>query len=201
VRFLVIEGVDGAGKSTVARAVCAFLSEQGQAVLTLREPGSTAVGERVREILLDPRVGELDPWTEAALFTACRAQMVCEIVRPALDEGRTVVMDRYFYSTVCYQGYAGGIETDLLFKLSEQAVGRLQPDRVILLDLPAARALDRLSGAQDRMEAKGEAYMERVRQGYLQLARRDAERWTVLDATVPEDQVIHCALAALRGNG
>jgi len=199
VNFLVIEGVDGAGKSSVAAGVSAWLGGQGRDVLSLREPGSTRVGERVREILLDAEIGELHPWAEACLFTACRTQMVAEIVRPALEEGKTVLMDRYFYSTVCYQGFAGGVAPDLLMQLSVQAVGGVLPDRVLLLDLPAAAALSRLGGNHDRMEAKGEAYMEAVRQGYLQLAGQEPGRFVVLDAMASEANVLRAAIKALEG--
>jgi len=187
--FFVMEGIDGAGKTSAAEAVRRWLESKGHHVVLLREPGSTPVGERVRKILLDPEVGDLEPWTEACLFTACRAEMVPTLIKPALDDGRIVILDRYFYSTVAYQGFAGSADVDLLMRLSLEAVQGLQPDQVFLLDLPAQVGIGRLAGSHDRVEGRGEAYLERVREGYLELARRDPERWHILDATEPEDAV------------
>jgi dTMP kinase len=197
--FIVVEGVDGAGKSSVAAGLAALRRAAGRDVLSLREPGSTPVGERVRALLLDPAVGAVDPWTEALLFSACRTEMVRKIIRPALVAGREVILDRYYYSTLAYQGGGGGADVSALAALSKAATGGLEPDVVLLLDLAPEAAAMRRTRLQDRMEANDAAYYERVRRAYLALAAapENERRFRVLDASGSPEAVLAAAAAAV----
>ena len=195
--FIALEGIDGSGKTTAARALCADLEARGLRPLLLREPGSTPLGEQVRRLLLDPDLGALSPWTEVALFTACRAEMVAHEVRPALEEGRAVVLDRYFYSTIAYQVDAHALNREVVAELSRLAVAGLEPRPVLLFDLPVSVALARQTRPADRMEAKGAEFLERVRRSYLRQASEDPGRWCIVDADAPPEQVAAAARAAL----
>ena len=197
--FIAFEGIDGCGKSTALAAVADRLAaEAGAAPLCLREPGSTALGERVRSALLDPATGDLTAWSEVCLFTACRAEMVASQIRPALTGGRDVLLDRYFYSTLAYQGHGAGADRELTRRLQLEAVGGLEPDLILLLDLDATIASGRRSGDDDRMEAKGLEFLERVRGGFLELASTDSGRWRVLDGALPPEEVAALAWQAVQ---
>ena len=187
--FIAFEGIDGCGKSTLLRLIAERLRAEGREPLCLREPGSTPLGERVRDALLDPATGELTAWTEVCLFTACRAEMVSAQIRPALDAGRDVLLDRYFYSTLAYQAYGQGADLEATWKLQMEAVEGLLPDLVLLPDVAEDVAAARRRGGDDRMEAKGRDFLERVRIGFMELARNDAERWRVLDGAAPPEIV------------
>ncbi len=193
--FLVFEGIDGAGKSGAIEALREALVQRGRKVLCLREPGSTPLGERVRAILLDPALGQLTAWTEACLFNAARAELVSRVIRPALAAGEDVLLDRWWYSTLAYQGAAGGADVEALRSLSKAATGGLEPERVILLDLPAETAFARIARAKDRMEEKGLAFLSRAREGFLAEARRDPARFRVVDASLPLAEVRDRVLA------
>lgn len=175
--FIAFEGGEACGKSTQARV----LADRLGAVLT-REPGGTAVGERVRSLLLDPGSGALDARTEALLMAAARAQHVAEVVAPALAAGRTVVTDRFTHSSLAYQGYGRGLPLDEVRFLSEWATAGLWPDAVILLDLPAAEA-ERRRGRPDRFESESPEFHRRVEEGFRSLAAADPARWRVVDAS------------------
>ena len=177
-RFIVFEGGEATGKSTQA----ALLAERLGAVLT-REPGGTAVGRSLRTLVLDPAVARLDPRAEALVMLADRAQHVAEVIRPALDRGDVVVSDRFSGSTLAYQGYARGLDVAELAGLSAWATGGLEPDLVILLDVPAAEAVARLGGDLDRMEGAGADFHRRVAEGYRSLAAADPSRWCVVDGS------------------
>jgi dTMP kinase len=170
-RFLVIDGADYTGKSTQARLLATSLRRCGRRVLHLREPGSTRVGEAVRAVLLDPRNGRMAMTTETLLYMAARAQLVDEVVRPALARGLDVVCERFLLSTAVYQGIAGGIGTRAVFVLGRFAIGRTRPDLTILLDIDARAAERRHRGRKDRIERRGLAFQSRVRAGFRQLAR------------------------------
>lgn len=178
--LIAFEGGDAVGKSTQA----ARLANRLGAVLT-REPGGTAVGERIREVLLDPAVS-LDPWAEALLMAAARAQHVHEVVRPALDAGRDVVTDRYAHSSIAYQGYGRGLPVDEVRALSDRATGGLWPDVVVLLDVPDDVARSRLA-AHDRFESEEWAFRAAVAKGFRELAEQ--EGWVVVDGTGSPDEV------------
>jgi dTMP kinase len=191
-RFVVFEGGDACGKSTQA----ARLAARRDAVLT-REPGGTPLGERVRELFLDPASGPVEPRTEALLVAAARAQHVAEVIAPALDTGRDVVCDRFTGSSLAYQGFGRGLDVDALRGLSRFAAAGLEPDVYVLLEVPAALARQRLGGDRDRMEAAGDDFHERVRAGYAELARTDG--WVVVDGAGSIDEVERAVWEAVSG--
>jgi len=186
--FLVLEGLDGCGKSTQARALSEHLRLQGRKVRALREPGSTPPGEKVRELLLDPATGSLDPATEALLFMACRRELASRVIEPALERGEDVVLERFHPSTICYQGAGLGLGVERVEELARWTTPGLEPDLVVLLDLPLDAALARLGKERDRLEGRGEAYLERVRRAFLDWARREP-RAVVVDGTLPPAEV------------
>lgn len=184
-RFVAFEGGDAAGKSTQVARFAARID----AIVT-REPGGTAVGSRVRDVLLDPATAALDPRAEALLMAADRAQHVAEVVRPGLDGGRHVVTDRYLYSSVAYQGHGRDLGAEAVRSISLWATGDLEPDLVVFLDVPVDVARGRIAGrAPDRLEAEGEEFHHRVRDGFLAQAAADPARWLVVDGTAPVDAV------------
>ncbi|HWC11261.1 MAG TPA: dTMP kinase [Acidimicrobiales bacterium] len=184
-RLIAFEGGEASGKSTQA----AVLAERLGALLT-REPGGTALGRRVRELVLDPDAAGLHPRAEALLLAADRAQHVAELVAPALAAGRDVVTDRFSGSTLAYQGYGHGLPMDDLAWLSRWASAGLEPDLVVLLDVEPLLAAARQGGRPlDRLEASAAEFHERVREGYRALARADDSRWVVVDGAGPESDV------------
>jgi len=202
-RFLVIDGPDGAGKSTQVALLAAWLGERGLDVLTTRDPGGTAIGDRIRAILLDPACGEMTAACETMLYMASRTQLYDEVIAPALARRQCVLCDRWVSSTVAYQA-AGGMAPARIRQAYEAALGSAGPDLTLLLDLPAEEGLARLGrdGPHDRIEAKGLTYHRRVREGFLAQARAAPDRWVVLDAAgSPEDvqQRLREAVAAVAG--
>ncbi|HXY40587.1 MAG TPA: dTMP kinase [Vicinamibacteria bacterium] len=198
--FITFEGIEGCGKSTQLERLAARLGEQ--AVVT-REPGGTAVGRRVRDVLLDQASRGLAPMAELLLYFADRAQNVAEVIRPAMAKGRVVLCDRYVESSLAYQGYGRGLPLDAIRSLAALATGGLRPDLVVLIDVPVAVGLARVGrrGAQDRLECEAAAFHERVRAGFLALLAEEPARWLRLDGTRPEDAVFEGLLAALREHG
>ena len=186
--FLVVEGMDGAGKSTQIERLAGWLTEAGSPPVVTREPGATAIGERIREILLDPASAAMDPKTEALLYAADRAQHAAEVIRPALAAGRVVISDRYVDSSLAYQGLARGLGVERILDLSMWATGDLLPDLVILLDVAPELARAR-SGATDRIELEDEAFHRRVADAYWALARTYPERFAAVDASAPPDAI------------
>jgi len=183
--FITLEGGEGAGKSTQLRRVVEWLRGRGHRVLQTREPGGTAVSERIREILLDREHAALDERTELLLMFAARAQLLAERIRPALDAGETVVCDRFTDATWAYQGGGRGLPAAQIATLEELVHGDLQPDLTLLLDIDVVAGLARAAGraAPDRFEAEERAFFERVRAAYLDRARRFPERFRVVDAS------------------
>ena len=196
--FLCLEGVDGVGKSTQLDLLTAWLAELGHDVLRCREPGGTPVGERLRELLLDPRT-TAGPVAETMLYMASRAELVATVLRPALAARRTIVCDRYLTSTVVYQGHAGGLPVEDVRCVGRIATGGLRPDWTGILDLPIAAARGRRSGrgSADRIERRPEDYHERVRRGYLAEAAAD-ERLHVIDASGDAAAIHHAVRAEVR---
>ncbi|MCL6610399.1 MAG: dTMP kinase [Peptococcaceae bacterium] len=186
--FIVIEGIDGAGKTTQADMLAAALSAKGRKVLVTRDPGGTALGEELRNVLLYSAAA-IDPRAEAMLYAAARAQLVAEKILPALDDGAVVVSDRFADSTHAYQGSGRGICPDLLDRLNGYACRGLVPDLTVLLDLDPARAAARLNRPADRMEREGREFLQRVRHGYLERAKQDPGRYLVLDASLPPGEL------------
>jgi dTMP kinase len=191
-RLVAFEGGEATGKSTQA----ARLANRLGALLT-REPGGTAIGERARDLLLDPAVVGLDPIAEALLMAAARAQHVAEVVRPALDGGQDVVTDRYAHSSLAYQGYGRGLPVDDLRQLSTWATGGVWPDVVVLLDVPDDVARSR-SAFVDRFEGEGGGFHERVAAGFRELAAAEPEVWVVVDGVGSVDEVAERVWAAVR---
>ncbi|MGH9084081.1 MAG: dTMP kinase [Acidimicrobiales bacterium] len=183
-RFIAFEGGEGSGKSTQA----ARLARRLGAVLT-HEPGDTPLGAAVRAILLDDHDVKITPRAEALLMAADRAQHVVEVVRPALESGRTVITDRFTGSSVAYQGYGRQLSPAEVTALSEWATDELWPDLVILLQVPTSVSAQRTGGARDRLEAAGDPFHRRVHDGFLAQAIADPERWAVVDGTQAEDDV------------
>ena len=183
--FFSFDGVDGVGKSTQIRLLAEALRERGREVVTCRDPGGTALGERLREILLNHHATRIHRRSEMLLFMASRAQLVEEVIRPALAAGQIVISDRYLLATVVYQAHAGGLAPDDVWRVGEVTVGGIMPRLTFLLDMPAARAASRQQRAPDRMEAQGLEYLERVRQGFLTEAGRFPHHVVVIDADRP----------------
>ena len=181
--FISFEGIDGSGKSTQILHLKSMLEGKGFSVIFVREPGGTLVSERIRPILLDKGSAGMKPEAELLLFEAARAQIVREVIEPALFRGEIVICDRFFDSTVAYQGYARGIDLDTIHKLNDFATGGLEPDITFLLDLPVEDAVKRQGkrGEKDRMELEGVAFMQKVRDGFLTHAS-SKDRMVVLDA-------------------
>ena len=188
--FLVLEGLDGTGKSTQARRLAERVGKTGRPVLHLREPGGTPLGERVREALLDPASGDLDATTEVFLYQAARRRIVLERIRPALDAGTVVVCERWHYATTAYQGAGGGADLDLIRRTSAAATGGLEPRRALLLALPDDEAVRRRSDREpDRIERKDADYRARVAAAFRALFSGDPDRFRVVDAAGGPDEV------------
>ena len=179
--FFSFDGIDGVGKSTQMTLLVDWLRQRGCDVLTCRDPGSTELGERLREILLHKSDTPIGRRAEMLLYMASRAQMVDQVIRPALDAGRVVVSDRFLLANVVYQGYAGGLAVEDLWRVGEVAVAGLLPARIFLLDMDVVAAVQRRNRDPDRMESQGLDYMEAVRQGFLTEAARRQEI-VVIDA-------------------
>jgi len=186
--FIVLDGLDGTGKSTQCRLLADRLRAAGHEVTTCVDPGGTALGVQLRELLLHHR-GEIAPACEALLFMASRAQLVHEIIRPALSAGRVVVCDRFLLANVVYQGYAGGLDVEQLWQVGRLSTGGLEPDLTLVLDMPVAEALARRGRPADRMESRGDDYQQRVRDGFLVEARRRTECIRIIDARPAVNEV------------
>ena len=198
--FITLEGPEGAGKTHQAAKLRSALLAGGLEVTATREPGGTPIGERIRSLLLELNAHAAhDPRTDALLFNAARAELVTQVIRPALARGDVVLCSRFADSTVAYQGYGGGIPADDLRVLERLATGGLEPDLTILLDLPPDVGLARKSRAEvNRFEAAFDlAFHERVRDGFLAIARSAPERFAVVDATPPEEAVFAAVRAAV----
>lgn len=187
-RFIVFDGPDGSGKSTQLKRLAEVLVAAGLPLCEVREPGGTELGERVRRVLLDHTSEPVSARAEVLLYMASRAQLVERRIAPALAECHTVLADRFVSSTLAYQGTAGGVDRAEILDIARVACAQATPDLVVLFDVDTETAMARLSpllrgGELDRMESKGTAFHRRVRQGYLDEARRDAERYLVVDAS------------------
>ena len=188
-RFFSIDGGDGTGKSTQVALLAEWLAGRGHEVVTCRDPGTTPVGEAVRDLLLHRHDLGIDRCSEMLLYMAARAQLVAEVIRPALAQGKSVISDRYLLANVVYQGYGGGLDVPSLWEVGRVATGGLDPEVIIVLDLPAEAAAQRLQRSLDRMEQQGDAFHERVRQGFLAEAARRPDRILVIDAARGIDDV------------
>ena len=182
-RFIVLEGIDGAGKSSQVEPLVAWLRDCGRAVTTCRDPGATAAGDAIRAILLDRHDLQLTPTSEMLLYMAARAQLVGEVIRPSLARGEWVVSDRYLLANIVYQGHAGGLDPDTIRQVGAVATGGLEPGLVLLFDVDLETAARRLARPLDKLENRGDEYRGRLRAGYLAEAARRPDRIAVVDAT------------------
>jgi dTMP kinase len=191
--FVTFEGPEGGGKTTQIRLLADWLAEQGCDVVTTREPGGTRIGNAIRAVLLDPEHVEMRSEAEILLFSAARAQLVGQVIRPQLGRGGVVLSDRFADSTFAYQGYGRRLDLNALRMITAFATGGLTPDLTICLDLPVEEGLRRKQGGAlaewNRMEREEREFHERVRAGYLAMARAASDRWLVVDAMQPVEQV------------
>jgi dTMP kinase len=195
--FIVLDGPDGCGKSTQTLMVYDWLKDQGVDVATFRDPGGTAVGEKIREVLLNPEHAEMSVRTELLLYMASRAQLLEEGVKPAIGADKCVVLDRWVTSTCAYQGFAGGFGVENVIKIAEASLGRVWPDLTIVLDVDVETAAERMNRRLDRMEQKGAEYHKKVREGFLQLSKFN-DNVAIVDATKDIEQVHQAVVEAVR---
>ena len=188
-KFIVLDGPDGCGKSTQAKLLADYLTAQGVEVLSMRDPGSTAIGEKIRHILLSPEHEAMSLRTEVLLYMAARAQLWSETLAPALRDGKCIVLDRWLSSTCAYQGYAGGFEIENIIKLAQCSLERVWPDMTIILDVELATSSRRLKAQLDRMEQKGDEYHKKVRDGFLEVAQLH-QHFVVVNAA-SDTQTVH----------
>ena len=179
--FFVFDGLDGSGKSTQVDRLCTYLKTHGE-VVTCKDPGSTALGEALRSILLEKGQTPIDMRSEMMLFTTARTQLVQEIIKPAIQRGAFVVLDRFVMSTVVYQGHAGKLNPEDIRTVNRFATDGVTPDQTFVFDVPVATAMERIGTARDRMESRGEDYFSAVRQGFLAEAADDPAS-TLIDGT------------------
>jgi dTMP kinase len=191
--FISFEGGEGSGKSVQAKLLVEMLAQRGREVVLTREPGGTAAGERIREIVLHAQEIALSPEAQVLLYSTARAQNVREVIRPAIEAGKMVIADRFYDSTLAYQGYGHGVPLDQIRDVTRLACGTLVPDRTFLLDIPVDIGLGRsgwrAQSKWDRFEVLDPAFHERVREGYLRLAAAEPRRWAVIKADRDEAQV------------
>jgi dTMP kinase len=196
--FITLEGIDGCGKTTQAKKLADALSRTGGEVVLLREPGGTAISERIRELLLDPENAGMSPECELLLYEASRAQLVREVIKPALERGAVVVCDRFYDSTYAYQHGGRGLSAQLVKASNELGSCGVVPTCTVVFDIDPKLALARATkGGADRMEAEGLAFQQRIRDAYLQLAASDKRRLIVVDASGTPDEVYDRLVGAL----
>lgn len=190
--FITLEGPDGSGKTSQVNPLVDFLISKGYPIFAAREPGGTVIGEQVREIIMRLDNTAMNPRTETLLFCAARAQLVSEVIRPELEKGNIVLLDRYADSTMAYQGYGHGNDLDLIRSILQFATGGLKPDLTLLLDIDSETGLKRRKqggGEWNRLDAYQLELHQRVRAGYLAMAKAEPGRWVVIDASQTPDVV------------
>lgn len=194
--FITFEGPEGSGKTTQMELLSGYLEEKGYSALATREPGGTSIGDQIRAVLLDPHNTEMLPASEALLFSAARAQIVNRVIHPHLAQGGIVLCDRYADSTLAYQGYGHGLDLEMLHTITALATEELKPDLTIYLDIDVEEGLRRKLAAHkagktewNRMDRQETAFHRRVRDGYLQMAAREPDRWLVIDGTQPLEAI------------
>ena len=201
--FITFEGPDGSGKTTQVAQISEILRQRGYNVLLTREPGGTAIGDQIRHVLHSMKNVGMNPRAELLLYNASRAQIVAEVIRPHLAKGGLILCDRFFDSTLAYQGYGHGLDLSMLRTIIDFATGGLRPDVTFYLDISAAEGIQRRLSAMDkggewtRLDAMGEAFHNRVREGYHQLIAAEPGRWVTINAAQPVDKVQADILAAL----
>ena len=199
--FITLEGPDGSGKSMQIPVLAEFIRSQGYEVLTTRDPGGTNIGDQIRQVIMKLGNTSMHPRTEILLFCAARAQIVEEVLRPALQRGVVVISDRYADSTLAYQGYGHGVDLEELTRLLKFTTGGLRPDLTLLLDVDAETGLRRRQtsgGEWNRLDAYALSFHKRVREGYHQLAAAEPERWRTIDASQTPEMVQSCIQDVVR---
>ncbi len=187
--FISLDGIDGTGKSTQLALLADWLRSAGLDVVVCRDPGSTALGEAIRKILLDSPETPIARTSEMLLYMAARAQLVAELIVPALKEGKTVISDRFLLANVVYQGHAGGLDVAELWEIGRVATAGVEPDLTLVLDLPPEIAAARIDRPLDRMERQGDEYRDRLREGFLKEAERRPQKIIVIDAARTIEEV------------
>jgi dTMP kinase len=188
--FITFEGSEGCGKSTQAKALWRKLSRLGIPTVLTHEPGGTPLGNQLRHVLKKGHQDKISPLAELFLFAACRIQLVTEVIRPNLQQGKLVICDRFADSTTVYQGYGRGLNLDTVKKINELATQSIKPNLTILLDIPIRKGLSRKQNAtNDRFDSEDIAFHNKVRDGYLKLAAEEPKRWLVIDATLPRARI------------
>jgi dTMP kinase len=189
--FISLEGPEGSGKSSQLPLLAEYIESLGYSVVRTREPGGTKIGDQIREVLVRMDNENLHPRSEILLFLAARAQLVEELIKPSLAEGKVILCDRFGDSTLAYQGYGHGLDLDKLRTMLQFATNGLKPDLTILLDVDILTGLKRKKAKEEwnRLDAYETSFHERVRKGYHQLAQEDSERWRIVDASQPADLV------------
>lgn len=187
--FITFEGGEGCGKSTQARLLLKKLEQQGIPTILTHEPGGTALGNEIRILLKRKQGSSISPQAELFLFAASRVQLVAELVRPALQEGKVVICDRFTYSTIVYQGYGRGLDLATVSVVNTMATGNLNPDLTILLDMPSEQGLERRRRSKDRFELEDLSFHHRVREGYLKMATAEPDRWLLIDASLAKAKI------------
>ena len=187
--FITFEGGEGCGKSTQSRLLLKKLEQQNIPVVLTHEPGGTALGNELRKALKRKRGSFISPQAELFLVAASRAQLVAELIRPALEEGKVVICDRFTYSTLVYQGYGRGLEVSFVEMVNNIATQNLKPDLTILLDISPEQGLARKRSLRDRFELEDLSFHRRVREGYLRMVAAESERWLVIDASLPKGKI------------
>lgn len=187
--FIILDGTEGSGKSTQSRLLNERLTSLGKRTLLVRDPGTTRIGEQIRAILLDPVNEEMSMRCEMLLYMAARAQMMTQIILPALDDGKIVICDRFVSSTLAYQLGGEGLTVPDIRNVAQIAIQGRWPDLILLLDLPAEKSLSRVNRAKDRIEQRPMDYHQQVRENYLRQAKQDPREYRVIDADRPPEQV------------
>jgi dTMP kinase len=187
--FITFEGGEGCGKSTQSRLLLKKLEQQNVPVVLTHEPGGTALGNELRKTLKRKRDSFISPQAELFLLAASRAQLVAEVIRPALEEGKVVLCDRFTHSTLVYQGYGRGLDFTAIKMVNNMATGYLNPDLIILLDISPEQGLARKRSLKDRFELEDLSFHRRVREGYLKMAAAEPDRWLVIDASLPKGKI------------
>ncbi|PZR57514.1 MAG: dTMP kinase [Candidatus Meridianibacter frigidus] len=197
--FITIEGIEGCGKSTLMEKLANSLRSAGRTVIMAREPGGTSLGDRLRAIFLDSTL-RIEPWAEAMLVNTSRAQLLKEVIRPALERREDIVCDRFTDSTIAYQGYGRGLALGPLEQLCDLATAGLRPDLTLFLDISVAFSRARVVGRanrQDRMDSQSDAYHERVREGYRSIAQGNPQRVKTLDGSLGASELLQAALVEI----
>jgi len=187
--FITFEGGEGCGKSTQSRLLLKKIEQQNIPVVLTHEPGGTALGNELRKALKRKRDSSISPQAELFLVAASRAQLVAELIRPALEEGKVVLCDRFTHSTMVYQGYGRGLDFTAINMVNNMATGNLNPNLIILLDISPEQGLARKQSLKDRFELEDLSFHRRVREGYLKMAAAEPDRWLVIDASLPKRKI------------